>query len=339
MKSTKGLNISQGKEFRRIKLSDNIILLIVFLGIFLLFSLLSNTFYSYLNLNTLLKHMVLMGILAVGLTPLMISGGIDLSFGSNLSIATVVMALLYDKGISLWIALLVGVLLTTCIGFINGIFIEMLGILPILFTLGMMSVLLSVALVLASFQYAGIKMVTQTSQSIAIYSDGLYTFANSSFLKVPIPIFVLAILVIFFWIILRFTRLGRRIYSIGGNINVSSFFGIRVRRIRILLYTIFGLLAGFAAIMSVSLTGIGYPYSGAHLLLPVISAVILGGMSLQGGRGTILGTLFGLLIMSVLLNGLTILNVHSFYVQTFQGLTLIMVVSTYEVRRKRSLNK
>ena len=91
--------------------------------------------------------------------------------------------------------------------------------------------------------------------------------------------------------------------------------------------------------MSVSLTGIGYPYSGAHLLLPVISAVILGGMSLSGGRGTVFGTLLGLLIMSVLLNGLTILNVHSFYVQTFQGLTLILVVSAYEVRRSRSLSK
>lgn len=339
IKPKESFELNKNIKRRGIVLSNNSILLIVFLGIFLLFSLLSNTFYSYMNLNTMLKHMVLMGILAVGLTPLMVSGGIDLSFGSSMSLSTVIMALLYDMGFNLWIAILAGVLLTTFIGFINGIFIEMFGILPILFTLGMMSVLLSVALVVASFQYSDIKMVTQTSQSIAIYSDGLYNFANSNFLKIPIPIFILIALVIFFWILLRYTRIGRRIYSVGGNINVAGLFGIKVRRIRILLYTIFGFLTGIAAIMSVSLTGIGYPYSGAHLLLPVISAVILGGMSLSGGRGTVFGTLLGLLIMSVLLNGLTILNVHSFYVQTFQGLTLILVVSAYEVRRSRSLSK
>ncbi|MBM3707907.1 MAG: ABC transporter permease [Actinobacteria bacterium] len=339
MKLTRILNIDQRKVSNRVVLSDNIILLIVFIGIFLLFSLLSNKFYSYMNLNIMLKHMVLMGILAVGLTPLMISGGIDLSFGSNLSLSTVIMALLYDKGINLWVSIFIGVLLTILIGFINGVFIEMFGILPILFTLGMMSVLLSVALVMASFQYADIKMVTQTSQSIAIYSDELYIFANSSFLKIPIPVFILVILVIFFWIILRFTRLGRRIFAIGGNINISKLFGIRVKKIRILLYSIFGLLTGFAAIMSISLTGIGYPYSGAHLLLPVISAVVLGGISLLGGKGSIFGTLLGLLIMSVIFNGLTILNVHTFYIQTFQGLTMIIVVATYEVRRRRSLNR
>jgi ribose/xylose/arabinose/galactoside ABC-type transport system permease subunit len=320
---------------KKIKVSDNLILLVVFAVIFLFFTVMSRSFLTYNNIRIVLKHMVLMGILAIGLTPLMISGGIDLSFGSNLSLATVMMALLYDSGTNLLLVLLVGLVITTAIGFFNGFVIEKFNILPILFTLGMMSVLVSVSLVTASFQYKDRGMVAATSQSIAIYTDELYSFANTTFLKIPIPMYVLCVLFIVFFILLKYTVLGRRVYAIGGNKKISMLFGLKVKRIRIILYTMFGVLTGIAAIVSVAITGVGWSYSGANLLLPVISAVVLGGVSLSGGRGTILGTLFGLLIMSVIFNGLTVLQVHSFYIRTFQGLVLILVVTTYEIRRKR----
>jgi len=311
------------KKKNKIKISDTLILFIVFIILFTVFAFANKQFISYSNISSLLKNLVITGILAIGLTPLMIAGGIDISIGSAVSLISVVIAILYDMGIPLWVSLLAGVVLGSFIGLINGYFIERFNLISIIFTLGMLAILKSIAFVLSD------------SEAIGVISDGMYNFAFNSFLKIPKPLLVLIGLVFICWIFMRFTRTGVRIYAIGSNIETAELFGIKVKKIRIILYIFAGFTVGIATIVAVAVTGVGTPIQGINILLPTLSAVVLGGISLTGGSGSIFGTILGVLIISVLFNGLTILNLQSFYIRTIQGIALILVVITYELRRKK----
>src|SRR4030042_1358798 len=220
----------------------------------------------------MLKNMVLTGVLPLGLSPLMIARGLDISFGNSISFTSVVMAVLFTVGgLNLWLSLLIGVLVATLIGFINGLLIEKFDLIPIILTLGTMAILQALALVVAN--------TFAETYSILMLTDQLYYFSTRTFLKIPYPLFVLI----------------------------------------------------------VALTGVGMSYHGAKLSLPTLSAVLLGGISLMGGSGSVWGTLIGILIVTVIFNGLSVLNVPSYYIQLFQGLALIIIVAAYEIRNKRAL--
>jgi ribose transport system permease protein len=311
----------QGKKFR---LSDTVILLIAFVVIFIYFAIADKDFIAYDNISSMLRNMVLAGILALGLTPLMIARGLDISFGSNLSLTTVVIALLYTGGINLWISILIGILLATLIGFLNGILIESFDLLPIIFTLGMMAILQALALVFSA------------GDTILMLTDELYFFATRTFLKIPLPVIILIFLIVVYWFILEFTKTGRSIYLIGANPILAKLSGLKVKKVKIILYTFMGLSVGIAAVIIISLTGVGMPYHGAKLPLPTLSAVLLGGISLMGGSGSVWGTVIGVLIVTVIFNGLSVLNIPSYFIQVFQGLALVIIVAAYEIRNKRS---
>ena len=134
---------------------------------------------------------------------------------------------------------------------------------------------------------------------------------------------------------MRFTRTGVRIYSIGGNPEVAKLFGIKIKKIKIILYVFTGFTAGVATIVSVAVTGVGTPVMGINILLPTLSAVVLGGIAFTGGSGNVFGTILGVLIINTIFYGLTILNLQSFLIRAIQGLVLILVVITYEIRRRR----
>lgn len=158
----KSNNMLQEKTRRSFKLSDTIILLIVLAVLVLFFSLMNRDFISYANISTMLRNMVLTGVLALGLTPLMIARGLDISFGASISFTSVVIAQLYTHGLNLWIALLIGVFLATLIGLLNGLLIENFNLIPIIATLGVMAILQALALVVSD------------SQSVSILTDQLY---------------------------------------------------------------------------------------------------------------------------------------------------------------------
>jgi ribose/xylose/arabinose/galactoside ABC-type transport system permease subunit len=317
------------KTRRRFRLTDTLILVIVLVVLFVFFTLMNRQFIAYDNISTMLKNMVLSGILALGLTPLMIARGLDISFGSSISMVSVIIAVLYTVGgVNLWLSLIIGVIIATIVGFINGVLIEFFNLIPIILTLGMMAILQAFALVIAySFT---------TTYSILMLTDQLYFFATRSFLGIPYPVMVLAVLLFIYWFVLSKTKLGRTIYLIGANPVLARLSGIKVRRVKILLYTFMGLATGLATVMIVALTGVGMAYHGARLPLPTLSAVLLGGISLLGGSGSVWGTLIGLLIVTVIFNGLSVLNVQSYFIQLFQGLALIIIVATYEIRNRRA---
>ena len=306
---------------KKVKLSNNLILLIVLIGIVIFFSIAEREFISFNNISSMLKNMVIAGVIALGLTPLMITRGVDISLGSSLSFTSVVMAIVYNMGVNIWLILLLGLAITTIIGFINGFFITKYNINALIFTIGMMAILQSLALVASDLE------------SIPILPDELYWFGTANFLKVPVLVWCFIILSLIYWVVLKFTIAGRWIYAIGGNPHISNLFGIKVNKIKLLLHTLFGVSVGFATIIMISLSGVGNPYHGFQLPLPIISGVILGGISFMSvGSGSVWGTVIGLLIVNSIFNGLSVMNVPSFYLQSLQGLIFISVVAAYEIR-------
>jgi ribose/xylose/arabinose/galactoside ABC-type transport system permease subunit len=317
------------KKKTSFKLTDTIILLGILIALIVFFSLMNPQFIAYNNISTMLKNMVLTGVLALGLTPLMIARGLDISFGSSISMISVIMAILYTFGnMNLWLVLIIGVLIATFIGFINGVIIEQFNLIPIILTLGMMAILQALALVFAN-------TFAQT-YSILMLTDQLYYFATRTFFKVPYPLLVLIVMTIVYWFILTRTKVGRTIYLIGANPAVAKLSGVKVKKVKILLYTFMGLATGIGSILIVAITGVGMSYHGAKLPLPTLSAVLLGGISLMGGSGSVWGTIIGVLIVTIIFNGLSVLNVPSYYIQLFQGLALILIVAAYEIRNKRA---
>ena len=181
------------------RLTDTVILLIIMVALFVFFFLMNRQFIAYANISTMLKNMVLTGVLALGLTPLMIARGLDISFGSAISMISVIMAIMYSMGgVNLWVTLIVGVVIATVIGFINGILIESFNLIPIILTLGMMAILQALALIIAN--------AFAETYSILMLTDQLYYFATRTFLKIPYPLLILIALVVIYWFILSKTK-------------------------------------------------------------------------------------------------------------------------------------
>ena len=297
--------------------------------LFVFFSIANRQFIAYNNISTMLKNMVLTGVLALGLTPLMIARGSghifriiyidDISYHGSYVFKCRHKSLGHTSGRYSH---------SVVIGFINGILIETFDLIPIILTLGMMAILQALALVIAN-TYA-------STYSILMLTDQLYYFSTRTFLKIPYPLIVLLVMVAVYWFVLNKTKVGRTIYLIGANPKVAKLSGVKIKKVMVLLYTFMGLATGIGAVLIVSLTGVGMAYHGAKLPLPTLSAVLLGGISLMGGSGSVWGTLIGVLIVTVIFNGLSVLNIPSYYIQLFQGLALIIIVAAYEIRNKRA---
>lgn len=315
-------NSSRNKKF---SISNNFILLIIFVVLFILFSVFSKGFLTFYNITTMFRNLVTTGILALGLTPLMISRGIDISFGSTISLGGVVLAILYTNGINIFLAMFVVLLVTTFAGFLNGILIESFDLNALIATLGTLSIFQALALVFTA------------GYPIGIMSDQFYALSFNSFLKLPIPVWFFIIILIIYYFILNYTIAGRIIYVIGANPLAAYSCGINFKKIRIILYMFFGLMVGFAAIFTAGFSGSGSPYSGTYMLLPALSAVLLGGIGLQGGSGTVWGTALGVMITSVIMTGLLVAGVTPALIQVLQGLLLIIIVAAYEIRAKKKV--
>ena len=312
---------------KRRRISDVLILAIFLVLLLVIFSIFSKNFFTYANISTMLNNMVIAGIIAVAITPLIVARGLDISFGASLSLSTVIMATLYNKGYNFYLILLIGVLIPVVVGLINGLLAETFNLIPLILTLGTTSILIALGQVMTN------------GNSVPMLVDSLYYFATKSLFKIPFPVMVLVAVILAYWFLLSYTKLGKKIYIIGSNPMTARLSGIKVKQIKILLYVLMGTITGIAAIMMVALSGIGYIYHGNNLTLPVLSAVFLGGMSLAGGEGSIWKTLLGTVIITVIFTGLSLMNIQFYFIQIFQGLALLVIVAFYEIRKKRSESK
>jgi ribose transport system permease protein len=271
-------------------------------------------FLTISNLLNVAEQATIIAIIAVGMTFVIITGGIDLSVGSVLAFAGVVMASALHQGVPLPVALLVGLGIGMLCGLVNGLLITIGRLPPFIATLGMMSVARGTAL-----------MFTE-GRPVSGFSEGFRSLATGEVLRVPTPVIIMIVVYAVAYFVLARTKLGRYTYAIGGNEEATLLSGINVKLYKTLVYGLAGMLSGLAAILLTARLNSAQPIAGMNYELDAIAATVIGGTSLLGGEGTVLGTLIGALIMAVLRNGLNLLGVSSFIQQIVIGSVIIVAV-------------
>lgn len=276
------------------------------------------------NIINILRQVSVYAILAVGETFVILSAGIDLSVGSVLALCGAISAGLIPS-LSLYPAILAGLLLGALIGAINGVAISKGDVPPFVATLGTMAIARSLTLV-----YTKGGLISPLPPGYQYLGSG---YILSPFLSVPVLITLLLYIVAH--LLLTRTTFGRRVYAIGGNEEAARLSGINIARYKILIYMISGLTAGLGGIVMTARLNCAHPQAGLGYELQAIAAVVIGGTSLMGGEGGVGGTLIGALIMGVLTNGLNLLEVNPFWQQAVVGVLIIIAVLLDRLRRRR----
>jgi galactofuranose transport system permease protein len=243
------------------------------------------------NLLNVLRQNSMLGIIAVGMTFVILTGGIDLSVGSLLAVAGVVAAGLADRG--LIVATIAGILVTTALGLVNGLVIAKARIQPFIVTLGMMIAARGIALAYTDQQNV---RVSQSAADFSWLGQGL--IAN----LLPVPIVVMIVVYIIGWIVLNYTAFGRHVFALGDNDEAARLMGLNISRVTLLAYMISGMLAGLAGVILASRLNTGSPIEGVGRELDAIAAVVVGGTLLSGGKGSLISTLYGVLLLGVIFN-------------------------------------
>lgn len=290
-----------------------IIIVLVFLMVF--FSINTKSFFTVANLFNIVRQVSMLGIVAVGMTFVMITGGIDLSVGSLLSIVCVTGAWSMVKGgMNPVVAILVCLIVSTLLGLINGLIVTKVNIPPLIATLGTMTIIRGI-----SYIITGGLPIYGFDESFSIIGQGyLWIF--------PIPVIIMAVIFVIGFFILNKSYFGRYFYALGGNEEATRLSGVNVQRIKLLVYALSGLFAGIAGVILLSRVNSGQPVAGNGFELDVVTAVVLGGVSISGGEGKLSGVLTGVLIMGVLSNGLIIMNIGEYYQLVIKGLVLLSAV-------------
>ncbi len=305
---------------RNIFKNRNIILLIVFFIIFIFFSFFTNDFFTYYNIVNLTKYGVEIGLLALAETLIIISGngGIDLSIGSILSLSAMTIGVLSSKmGLNILISALIGIAVATLAGSFNGFLVSLIKIPPLLVTLSTMYIYDSLALLISMDKYGN-------AMPISTFPNCYFFVGQYEIFNIPIQLLIIFIpVVIILHLLLSKTVYGKQLYAIGSNDKVARFSGLPNNKVRILSYTIGGLLAGLAALTMTSRIGSARPDLGANLNLRAITIAVLGGTNIVGGEGTIIGTVIAILLITVLNNGLQLSGVNPIWQDGILGMILI----------------
>ncbi|MDA3925300.1 MAG: ABC transporter permease [Kiritimatiellae bacterium] len=282
-------------------------------------------FLSVANLTNVVRQVSINGILAVGVTFVLLSGGVDLSLGSMVALTGVAAAhLAHPGGYPLMVPVMAGILVGAACGAINGVVITRGNVAPFIATLGMMTVARGGALVLSH------------GRPVSNMSPAMTRIAGD-WSHIPIPALILAAISLWAAWMLKNTRQGRYLYAVGGNEKAARAAGINVRRVKFLAYVLCGALAGLAGVVLAARITTGQPNAGVAYELDAIAAVVIGGTSLSGGLGGVGGTLLGVLLMGVIGNGLDLLNVSSYYQQIVKG--VIIIGAVWFDRRHQSSGK
>ncbi len=290
-------------------------ILIALLVICVILSVATPYFFTVQNLVIVLRQVSVNGILAIGVTFVIIAGGIDLSLGSVVALTGVAAASFAHTGAyPLIVPLLIGLLTGALVGVINGLTITLGRVAPFIVTLGMMTMARGLALV-----WSNGRPVTNLSPAFNFIGGG-------DVLYIPVPILLFVLVIFVAYILLNYTTTGRYIYAVGGNEQAARASGIRVNAVKMFAYIMCSGLAALAGIVLAARITTGQPNAGIAYELDAIAAVVIGGTSLLGGRGTVTGTVIGVLIIGVINNGLDLLNVSSYYQQIIKGVIIIGAV-------------
>ena len=289
-------------------------LLLVILGVGLALSVATDTFLSVANLTNVARQVSINGILAVGVTFVLLTAGVDLSLGSVVALSGVACATFAHPGEHpVIVPIAVGLLTGAACGLVNGALVTHGGVAPFIVTLGMMTIARGLALIVS-----GGRPVANMSNELTAFADDLF--------GIPIPVLCFAAVAFAAWFFLRNFRLGRHIYAVGGNENAARAAGVPVERVKLFAYALCGLLTGIAGVVLAARITTGQPNAGQAYELDAIAAVVIGGTSLAGGVGTITGTLLGVLLIGVINNGLDLMGVSSYYQAVIKGVIIVGAV-------------
>jgi len=319
-----------GARSRGLSVPETGALLIVLIGLFAYFSVASRFFLDSENLINILQNVAVVGIIACPATLLLISGQFDLSVGSGVGFAGMLMAVAAlapgTGGVDLPLALnmqvssafLIAVLGTLVIGIINAVCVTAIGINALITTLGTLAI------------FRGLTKVLGDGQTIRI--EGFGTLGVLRIAGIPLPVYIFGAVILAFWLVLRYTVYGRSLYAIGANPSAARLAGIRTNRVIFIAFLLSALCVALAGLIRLSQVAGASVNSGLGIELSVVTAVVLGGASLSGGRGGIGGTVLAVLIVGVLANGLIQLNVPSFWIEVANGLLLLGAVTADRIR-------
>lgn len=288
----------------------------VLIALIVIFTILSNRFLTSDNIFNILRQVSIVGIISVGMTFIMLTGGIDLSVGSVAGFAGVGAALLMtEQSMNPVLAAIIMCLFGIGLGLASGFFISKLKVPPFIATLGMMVSIRGLAYIITG--------------GLPVFGfDASYTQLGQGYLgPIPIPVLIMVGVFAFGIIFLTKTRAGRHIYGVGGNEEASRLSGVNVSKIKFLVYAVGGFMSALAGLVILARTNSGQPKAGEGYEMDVITAVVLGGVSMQGGQGRLYMVIVGVLIMGILQNGMTMLGVNEYVQQFVRGMVLIAAVA------------
>jgi ribose transport system permease protein len=301
------------------RVPDSAALIVVLVVLIVFFSLKSPYFFNHENFTNILISSSIVGIVSCTTTLLLIAGQFDLSIGGGTALVSAVFAHSFVSGNSLFVSILLALGVGVAIGMTNGFLVTVVGVNALITTIGMLSITRAFAFI-----------VTDGSE---VSFTGFTTLGLSRPLfNIPWMVWIFVVIALVTAFTLRFTTYGRRLYAIGSNPAAARLAGIRIGRIIFVAFVLSGLAMGISGLVLASQTGLGSGNAATGLEFYAITAVILGGASLSGGRGTIFGTVLGVLIIGVVNNGIVLLNVESFYQDVVRGALLIIAVAVDQIR-------
>ena len=274
----------------------------------------SSTFLNWVNISQVIRALSFIAIMAVGQSVVIISGGIDLSIGSVLGFSGVATAVALNAQVPLLLSVSLGILAGAACGWVNGVLVTSAKLPPFIATLGMMSIARGLAFALTG------------GQTVRDLPESFLAIGQGSIAGIPVPIVVMMLTALVCGYLLRTTPWGRYVFAIGGNEEAAKYSGINIAKIKLAVYLLCGLLAGVSGVLFTARFGVGQSTAGLGYELDVIAAAVIGGVSLSGGRGTILGAVIGSMLMGILRNGLVLLNVSPYWQQVAIGGVIVLAV-------------
>ncbi|MEY2893128.1 MAG: hypothetical protein RJA98_3036 [Pseudomonadota bacterium] len=291
-----------------------------------IFGITTDNFFTSANFALILQQVMVVGVIAIGQTLIILTAGIDLSCGMVMALGSVVMTkVAEDFGLPAPLAILVGIAVTAAFGLLNGLLVTRIKLPPFIVTLGTFNIAFAITQL-----YSGAQTITEVPEAMT-WLGNTFLIGNTA-ISYGTVLMVLLYLGVWFW--LRDTASGRHVYAVGNNPEATRLVGIPTDRVLLGVYVLAGVFYGIASLLSVARTGVGDPNAGQTENLDAITAVVLGGTSLFGGRGVILGSLAGAIVVGVLRNGLTLMGVSSVYQVLITGILVIVAVTVDQLSRK-----
>lgn len=288
--------------------------ILALIALCILISIVSPRFLTVSNISNVLTQVSVNAIIAIGMTFVILTGGIDLSVGSILAICGAVSAVIVKSTGSIFLAVTIPIIIGAGIGLFNGFFISKCRLQAFVATLATMTI------------FRGLTYVYTNGNPVSSLTNTYNNIANTKIGIIPLPVIFTIIITIIAYYFLNKTRFGRHLYAVGGNEDSARLSGIKTIKIKTIVYVVCGAAAGLSGIIATSRIGSASPNAGAGFELDAIASVVIGGTSLLGGEGSVIGTIIGALIIGVLNNGLNLLNVSPFYQQIVKGVVILLAV-------------